>query len=511
MAALRKFRDEDTGRTFDIISDLEDVSQEEIETAINTFLDTGEAPTDFSIVSARVPKAARKKSFRERVGVPTVEKLLGPLFGTRGIDRKPGVANKVAELVTPKNKPQAIGELGLIGAAIAFPEPLSTAAGLGTLALRVGIPALLSSLTSKITGEGDPVSEGFQTGVGALAPELLGVPTRAALRRTLPKKLGGRARFISAAGVRAQRAADGNRIVTAVKKEVPALRNLFKKNNADELLSMFERGPRKLSDDFQASDDAIAKAFGDDPIKLEVQADFPQGFRPENFGFEDLAKIEKELTSVQNFSPRGALQKVKDMKAEARRVSSRDPSAGHKLHQKALRVENALKGALQTKSPRLLVKYEKAVTDFRRGTQIIEGIQKSGAVSARISRDPSGATLDMGKLQDFFAKRGNDLPASEFPSLRLAARRGGAFGARDVLQEVNPLRIFSGRSAAVPVGSGINVRTGISRRVLAGESPPKAALLPGPLQAPADILGARGIRGDDPRRGDQRSFVRSPF
>ncbi|KKK69544.1 hypothetical protein LCGC14_2932960, partial [marine sediment metagenome] len=221
MATLRKFRDEDSGRTFDIISDLEDVSQEEIETAINTFLDTGKAPTDFSIVSARVPKAARKKSFRERVGVPTVEKLLGPLFGTRGIDRKPGVANKVAELITPKNKPQAIGELGLIASAIAFPEPLTTAAGLAALAARVGIPALMSSLTSKITGEGDPVSEGLQTGVGALIPETLGIPTRAALRRVLPKKLGGKARFISAAEVRAQKAADGNRVVTAVKKEVP--------------------------------------------------------------------------------------------------------------------------------------------------------------------------------------------------------------------------------------------------------------------------------------------------
>ncbi|KKN66167.1 hypothetical protein LCGC14_0474570 [marine sediment metagenome] len=511
MATLRKFRDEDTGRTFDIISDLEDVSQEEIETAINTFLDTGKAPTDFSIVSARVPKAARKKSFRERIGVPAVEKLLGPLFGTRGIKGKPGVARTVAEFVTPKNKPQAIGELGIIAAAIAFPEPLSTVAGLGTLALRVAAPAVLSSVTSKITGEGDPVSEGFQTGVGALVPEFLGVPTRAALRRTLPRKFGGKAQFIPASKVRAQKAADGNRIVTALKKEIPAFRNLFKKNNADELLSLFERGPRKLSDDFQASDDAIAKAFGDDPIKLQVQADFPQGFRPENFGFEDLAKIEKELTSVQNFSPRGALQKVKDMKAEARRVSSRDPSAGHKLHQKALRVENALKGALQRKSPKLLVKYEKAVTDFRRGTQIVEALQKSGAVSARTSRDPSGATLDMGKLQDFFARRGNDLPTSEFPSLRLAARRGGAFGARDVLQEVNPLRIFSGRSAAVPVGSGINVRTGLSRRILAGEPRPKPALLPGPLQPAADIAGARVLRGDDPRRGDQRSFLRSPF
>ena len=217
MTTLRKFRDEDTGRTFDIITDLEDPSTEEIETAINTFLDTGKAPTDFSIVSARVPKAARKKSFRERSGVPAVEKLLSPLLGSRGAKGEPGIAHKAAELITPRNKPQAIGELGIIGAAIAFPEPLTTAAGLTALALRVAVPALMSSLTSKITGEGDPVSEGFQTGVGALVPEFLGVPARAALRRTLPKKLGGRARFISAAEVRAQKAADGSKIVAAVK------------------------------------------------------------------------------------------------------------------------------------------------------------------------------------------------------------------------------------------------------------------------------------------------------
>ncbi|KKK64984.1 hypothetical protein LCGC14_2978680, partial [marine sediment metagenome] len=214
---------------------------------------------------------------------------------------------------------------------------------------------------------------------------------------------------------------------------------------------------------------------------------------------------------TESLSARDALQRVKDLKAEARRVGRTDPSAGFKLTQTSLQVENQLKGALQRKSPKLLVKYEKAVRDFRQGSRVIEAIQKSGAVSARTSRDPSGATLDMGKLQDFFAKRGAEFPASDFPSLRLAARRGGATGGRDVLQEVNPLRIFSGRSAAVPVGSGINVRTGISRRVLAGEARPKPALAPGPLQVPADILGARGIRDDDPRRGDQRSFVRSPF
>ncbi|KKK60507.1 hypothetical protein LCGC14_3023670, partial [marine sediment metagenome] len=331
MATLRKFRDEDTGKTFDIITDLEDPSTEEIETAINTFLDTGKAPDEFSIVPARVPKEARKKSFRERVGVPIVEKLLGPLFGTRGIDRKPGLANKVAEFITPKNKPQAIGELGIIGAAIAFPEPLTTAAGLTALALRVGVPALMSSLTSKISGEGDPVSEGFQTGVGALVPELLGVPARAGLRRVLPKTVGGKGRFISASVVRAQKAADGNRIVTAVKKEVPALRSLFKKNNADELLSMFERGPTKLADDFQASDDAIVRAFGSDPIKIRSSPTLGKGFEGAGLSSEAMDAIRKQGTITETLSARDALQRVKDLKAEARRTGRTDPSAGFKL------------------------------------------------------------------------------------------------------------------------------------------------------------------------------------
>ena len=347
--------------------------------------------------------------------------------------------------------------------------------------------------------------------LGALVPEGLGVPTRAVLRRALPTKLGGRARFISAAGVRAQKAADGSKIVAAVKREAPALRSLFKKNNADELLALFERGPRKLSADFQASDDAIVKAFGDEPIKIRSSPTLGKGFEGAGLSSEAMDAIRRQGTITENLSARDALQRVKDLKAEARRTGRTDPSAGFKLTQTALQVENQMKAAFQRRSPRLLVKYEKAVREFGHDSRVIEAIEKSGAVSARTSRDPSGATLDMGKLQDFFAKRGAEFPASDFPSLRLAARRGGTTGGRDVLQEVNPLRIFSGRSAAVPVGSGINVRTGISRRVLAGEPRPKAALLPGPLQPAADILGARGIRGDDPRRGDQRSFVRSPF
>ena len=511
-STLRRFKDEDSGKTYVVVTDLENPSEEEIGTAIDTFLDTGKAPSEFSIVSDRTAnKPSPTKSFRARFGVPAVEKLLTPLFGSRGMKGEPGVARTVAELVTPKNKPQAIGELGLIATAIAFPEPLTTAAGLAALGLRVGVPALMSSLTSKITGEGDPVSEGFQTGMGALLPETLGVLTRAALRRTLPRSLGGKGRFISAGEVRAQKAADGNRIATAVKKEVPAFRSLFKKNNADELLSLFERGPAKLADDFQASDDAIVRAFGSDPIKIKSSPTLGKGFEGAGLSSEAMDAIRKQGTITENLSARDALQRVKDLKSEARRVGRTDPSAGFKLTQTALQVENQLKGALQRKSPRLLVKYEKAVTDFRRGNQVVEAIQKSGAVSARTSRDPSGATLDMGKLQDFFAKRGADFSASDFPSLRLATRRGGAFGARDVLQEVNPLRIFSGRSAAIPVGSGMNVRTGISRRVLAGEARPKRALAPGPFQSTADILGARGLRGDDPRRGDQRSFLKVPF
>lgn len=318
----------------------------------------------------------------------------------------------------------------------------------GRAAVRVGLPPLVGGATAAATG-GD-ISKGVATGAGASVAELVGVPARAASR--FSKKITFRPGLIK------QGVTDAAALGKQIGREVPVFKKLLT-GKRDDLFSLRsqKKGLQALRDQFQATDDAIKEAFKGDLIS------FP---RSEAL----VGKVTLKGKFTESLTAEKALAKLKSLKKEARKLNSE-----FVVREEARQFEEGFRKALEAKDPKLLAKFNTAITEFSKGRDILTILKESKALET----SPQGGFLNLGTLANFLSSNIERFPPQRFPRLWATAVRGLKPGVADVINELT----FRG---IVPRAGAANIKL---FNVL--EKAGRKVIGPGRGQAPASAASSR--------------------
>ncbi len=464
-----------SGRTFEF----QDTGQSgaELSSALTVFMSTGQVSPGFEFkeVKSQAPTAAQpKKSLFKRGRSALIKGLTTPLIGpgdTPGSKRGKAFLN----FLLPETPAGLAADVALAGAsfipgAAAFTGPALLARrgkkvaqagkaiqkGLSTpgrqFAARTLAPPIASTVTGAATGQ-DPGQAAF-TGAVTSATELLGPVARGVGRISKKLKLGG--------GLIKQGVEDAKALGTAISKEVPVLKKFFTGQRGDlAAVRSPKQGLKALKDQFQATDDAIVKAFKGETIPLPATA---------RIGGQKGDIFPGEFT--ENMTPTKALEKLKALKKESRKLNS-----DFNVREEARKFEGQFRGALGKKGAPLLAQYDKAIKEFSKGRDILTLLKQSKA----LKKGAQGGFLDVNVLAEFLTDNIERFPPEQFPDIWAMATRGLGPGAADAIKEIT----FRG---IVPRAGAANIKL-FNVLTKAGEKTPLK--VPGRGQFPASIVGTR--------------------
>jgi len=332
-------------------------------------------------------------------------------------------ARKAAEVVIPETPEGLAAEGALIGAS------LIPGAQAGT------IPALSARIMSRLTGPGTRLA------ARVLGPPAAAITTAEALDRPKGPALvtglmssltetfgplfrvgkGAVQKFTTKSKIIKTGVEDSIKMGPAVVKDVNAFKQILKGGRSDliDLLNP-NKGLKVLKEQFQATDDAIIKAFKGEKITFT---------RPVGTATGSFSQSAKDTLAL-----------LKTQKAVARKAPK--DADGFALREQVRKFEGEVRGALDSK-PGLLKKYDNAVADFDKGLDILDIFEESGAVIP----SAQGAFLQQGVLADFLNKNIKRFPPEKFPSIWSAATRGRGVGFTDISEEI-AVRLFPGKGAA---------------------------------------------------------------
>ncbi len=464
-----------SGRTFEF----QDAGQSSVElsSALTVFMSTGQVSPgfDFKEVKSQAPTAAQPKKSLFRRGRSALIKGLGaslkPLFG----ESVAAIGKFGADVALPETPAGLAADVALAGAsfipgagAVTGPALLAKRGpkilrGINkarqllstpgkALTARVTAPLIAATVTGAVTGQ-DPSQAAF-TGAVTGATELLGPAARGVGRISKKLKLGG--------GLIKQGVEDAKALGTAIGKEVPVLKKFFPGKRGDlAAVRSPKQGLKALKDQFQATDDAIVKAFDGQTIPLTSSGTVGRGKLTDQFG-----EFTEQVTAPD------ALKRLKALKKESRKLNS-----DFDVREEARKLEGQLREALGKKDPKLLAQYNKAITEFSKGRDVLTILKQSKALKKGVE----GGFLDANVLAEFLTDNIEKFPPEQFPDIWAMATRGLGPGAADAIKEIT----FRG---IVPRAGAANIKL-FNVLTKAGEKTPLK--VPGRGQFPASIVGTR--------------------
>ena len=463
-ASGRTFEFQDTGQTSPALS-----------SALTVFMSTGQVSPGFEFkeVKSQAPTAAQpKKSLFKRGRSALIKGLTTPLLGPGGT---PGSKRGKAflDFVLPETPAGLAADVALAGAsfipgAAAFTGPALLARRGGKVAkagkaiakvldtpgkqfaARTLAPPVASTVTGVATGQ--DVGEAAFTGAVTGATELLGPVARGVGRISKKIKFSG--------GLIKQGVEDAKALGTAIGKEVPVLKRFFTGQRGDlAAVRSPKQGFKALKDQFQATDDAIIKAFKGENMTF-ARSEIVVGKQTIKGRFTESLSAEK------------ALSKLKSLKKEARKLNSE-----FAVREEARQFEQGIRETLGKRSKPLLAQFDKAITEFSKGRDVVTILKQSKA----LKKGAQGGFLDVNVLAEFLTDNIEKFPPERFPDIWAMATRGLGPGAADAIKEIT----FRG---IVPRAGAANIKL-FNVLTKAGEKTPLK--VPGRGQFPASIVGTR--------------------